>query len=77
MKIHVLYDHHSGEILAAVDVNKDSPELGRLRPIPQEGQSAADFEVPAEHSRVKFVDVVPRLRVNVKAHAHHLMLKEQ
>ena len=76
MKIHVLYDH-SGEILAAVDINEEVPELRRLRPIPQEGQSAADLEVPAEHSNVKFVDVVPRLRVNVKAHAHHLILKDR
>jgi hypothetical protein len=74
MKIHVLYDH-SGEILAAVDLSEQAPELGRLRPIPQEGQSAADFEVPAGHPHVKFVDVVPRLRVNVKAQAHHLILK--
>ena len=74
MKIHVLYDH-SGEILAAVDIQDEAPERGRLRPIPQERQRAADFDVPAEHSRLKFVDVVPRLRVNVNADVHHLILK--
>ena len=76
MKIHVLYDH-LGKILAAVDIGDETPERGRLRPIPQERQSAADFDVPAEHSHMKFVEVVPRLRVNVKADIHHLIARDR
>jgi hypothetical protein len=67
MRLHILYDR-TGRILAAVhlDPASDVEGVGELRPVPRKGQMSADFEVPAEHAHLDFVEACRALRVDTK-----------
>jgi hypothetical protein len=69
MKIHAVYDS-TGKILAAVQIGEDegpifsnAKSVGRLRPVPQAGQYAADLDVPTDYAKLGFVGVCEKLKV--------------
>ena len=69
MKIHALYDR-MGRIQAAVYLDPpDEPGMplaGEVRPVAKRGETAGDFEVPAEFASRDFGEVCRLLRVDPK-----------
>lgn len=61
MRLYAVYDQ-SGNIVAAVRL--DSTDSSRPRPVAKKGHSAAELEVPQEHTNLGFADICQRFKVD-------------
>jgi hypothetical protein len=74
MRLHVVYSQ-DGEILAAVQLDLESPL--RARPIPDQGKGhqVADVYVPTEYSHYDLGAICARLRIHGPANSPELKPK--
>ncbi len=78
MKIHVLYDKQGNVVAAGLpmppSIDIQAPRSG---PLPQEGQHAAELEVPEELTGLKAAELGERLHVDTKSKPHRLVAKSK
>jgi hypothetical protein len=76
MRLNVLYDQAGSIVAASIDDEADEGGVPAPRPVPRQGQYAAEIEVPAEFSHLSFLDICQRGVVETDAREVRLRLVE-
>jgi hypothetical protein len=75
MRLHVVYDKNGKIIGGGVAMPEPQGRGPRSGALAHEGQHAAEFEIPAEHSGLTLHDLIEHLRVDVTGKEHKLVAK--
>jgi len=76
MKVHVVYDGQGNIISVGVPLPPSYDLRGPgFGPEAQQGQHAAELEVPEEHAGLRLIELAERLQVDTRGRQHRLVAK--